>query len=144
MWSHIGVTTLGDLGDYFRQFIAITTYLCDKNRLSATEQSRTFVRAFSLDFRSRILHRLQLKFPDHLPDDPHSLSDIYDAAQFFLYGTTASLSACPPVSDAPIALSLPSHNLRVEKLGTSTNKRTTECKQAQIPTIASPWSFQLL
>ena len=56
--SRIGVTTLGDLGDYFWQFIAITTYLCDKNCLSVIEQSRTCVHAFSIDFRSRISHCL--------------------------------------------------------------------------------------
>jgi hypothetical protein len=35
----IGIRTLGDLGDYYRRFIAITAFLCSKNRLSNVEQS---------------------------------------------------------------------------------------------------------
>ena len=37
--SRLGVLSLGDLGDYYRQFYTITTFLRGKQRLSAAEQS---------------------------------------------------------------------------------------------------------
>jgi len=74
-------SSLGDLGDYYRQFYTITTFLRGKQRLSAAEQSRAFVQGFQPDLWSRISQRLQLKLPDHFPDDPYDLIEIHEAAQ---------------------------------------------------------------
>jgi hypothetical protein len=90
--SQVDIRTLGDLGDYYRRFIAITTFLCGKNRLSDRDQSRAFMRGLSRELCDRVLQRLQLKFPDHLSDDPYRLDDIYEAAQFILHGTATSVS----------------------------------------------------
>jgi hypothetical protein len=38
--SHLGVISLGDLGEYYRQFLTITRFLHSKNRLSEAKQSR--------------------------------------------------------------------------------------------------------
>ena len=88
--SRIGVHSLGDLGDYYQHFIAITTFLRSKSRLSAAEESRIFAKGFQHELWDRISHRLQLKFPDHFPDDPYSLNVIHEAAQFILHGTLSS------------------------------------------------------
>src|ERR1700728_4681332 len=53
--SRIGVHSLGDLGDYYRHFIAITTFLRSKSRLSAAEESRTFAKGFQHELWDRIL-----------------------------------------------------------------------------------------
>jgi hypothetical protein len=90
--SQMGIRTLGDLGDYYRSFIAITTFLCGRNRLSNRDQSQAFMQGLSCDLRDRVSRRLQLKFPDHLADDPYRLDDIYEAAQFILHGTATSVS----------------------------------------------------
>jgi hypothetical protein len=90
--SQVDIRTLGDLGDYYRRFIAITTFLCGKNRLSDRDQSRAFMRGLSHELCDRVLQRLQLKFPDHLSDDPYRLDDIYEAVQFILHGTATSVS----------------------------------------------------
>ena len=37
--SRVGISSLADLGRYHREFIAMTTFLIAKNRISATEQS---------------------------------------------------------------------------------------------------------
>jgi hypothetical protein len=37
-----------------------------------------------------------VKFPDHYPDDPYPLSDIYDAAKFVLHGSTPSVLLSQP------------------------------------------------
>jgi hypothetical protein len=87
----LGIISLADLGDYFRHFYTITTFLRGKSRLSEAEQSRAFVRGFQPDLWSRILQRLQLKLPDHFPDDPYTLDEIHKAARFVLHGTPANI-----------------------------------------------------
>ena len=47
-------------------------------------------------FRSVVSQRLQLKNPDHFPDDPYDLGDVHEAAQYALHGTPAA----PPPSTA--------------------------------------------
>ena len=89
--SRLGVLSLGDLGEYHRQFLAITTFLIGKMRLSAAEQSRAFARGFQVELWARISQRLQLKLPDHFPDDPYPLDAILEAAQYVLHGTTSTL-----------------------------------------------------
>ena len=37
--SRVGISSLTDLGKYHREFIAMTTFLIAKNRISAAEQS---------------------------------------------------------------------------------------------------------
>ena len=103
----IGIRTLGDLGDYYRRFIAITTFLCGTNRLSNIEQSRAFMRGLPCDLRHRVLQRLQLKLPDHFSDDPYCLSDVSDAAQFILYGTSTSVSITSTPYNPLISSTLP-------------------------------------
>jgi len=95
--SRLGVLSLGDLGDYYRQFYTITSFLRSKHRLSEAEQSRAFVRGFQPDLWTRISQRLQLKLPDHFPDNPYALDAIHEAAQYVLHGTPSHLLA-PPIS----------------------------------------------
>src|SRR5882762_11602788 len=90
--SRIDIRTLGDLGDYYRRFIAITTFLRGRNRLSERDQSQAFMRGLTRELCNHISQRLQLKFPDHLVDDPYRLDDVYEAAQFILHGTATSVS----------------------------------------------------
>ncbi|KIM71132.1 hypothetical protein PILCRDRAFT_17346 [Piloderma croceum F 1598] len=105
--SRISIRTLGDLGDYYRRFIAITTFLCGRNWLSDRDQSQAFMRGLSCDLCDRVLRRLQLKFPDHLYDDPYRLDDIYEAAQFILHGTATSVSITATLCDPLIGSALP-------------------------------------
>ena len=85
-----GILSLADLGKYHRDFVSITTFLIAKNRLTAPKQSRTFTRAFPSELWSQVSYRLQLKFPNHFPNDPYTLEQIHDATCFVLHGTTAS------------------------------------------------------
>ena len=71
-----GIYTDKNLGNYYRSFFSITQFLLTKNRLSVAEQSRAFVRGFQPDLWNRILRRLELKMPDHYPDDPYPLEEI--------------------------------------------------------------------
>ena len=95
-----GISSLADLGKYHRDFVSITTFLIAKNCLAAPEQSCTFTRAFPSELWSQVSYRLQLKFPDHFPDDPYTLEQIHDATRFVLHGTAAST----PTHDRPLLL----------------------------------------
>jgi hypothetical protein len=91
--THLGIISLGDLGEYYRQFLIITTFLCNKGHLSEAEQSRAYVRGFSPDFWHIVSQRLQLKNPDHFPDDPYDLRQIHEAAHYVLHGTPSTVPA---------------------------------------------------
>jgi len=91
--SRLGIISLADLGEYFRQFYTITTFLKGKGRLSEAEQSRAFVRGFQPALWASISQRLQLKLPDHFPDDPYPLDTIHEAARFVLHGTPSQALA---------------------------------------------------
>jgi hypothetical protein len=86
----IGIYDENALGLYFRSFYNITRFLHSKNRISDAEQSRAFVRGFQPALWARIARRLELKLPDHYPDDPYPLDDIHTAAKFVLAGTATS------------------------------------------------------
>ncbi|CDO76659.1 hypothetical protein BN946_scf184469.g1 [Trametes cinnabarina] len=71
----------------------MTSYLIRQGRLSPAEQSRLFVRGIAPPLWEQISHRLQLKLPDHYPDDPYTLEQVYNAAKFVLHGTLSSASS---------------------------------------------------
>ncbi len=96
--AQVGIFTASDLGEYHRQFLLITCYLISKNRMSTAEQSRAFLRGFWPDLAHCVMQRLQLKKPDHMPDDPYDLVDIYDATNFVLMGTSPSAFASAPTN----------------------------------------------
>jgi hypothetical protein len=88
----VGIFNSNDLGLYFRSFYNITKYLSTKGRISEAEIARAFVRGFQPGLWSKIARRLELKFPDHYPDDPYPLDDIHAAAKFVLAGSIVSES----------------------------------------------------
>ena len=103
-YARIGIQSVKELGEYYRHFLLITRYLIAKGSLSTQEQSRGFFRGLSpmLEVRTRV--RLQQKFLDHFPDDPYPLSDILEAANFALMGTTSTpLAPHPPLPLHPPA-----------------------------------------
>lgn len=88
--SRIVILSLSDLGKYYRQFLAITSFLLSKDHISTTEQGRAFTCGFQSELWGWISQRLQLKFPDHFPNDPYKLQDIHDTMRFILHGTLAT------------------------------------------------------
>ena len=124
--SRLGIISLADLGDYYRQFLAITTFLRNKSRLSEAEQSRAFARGFQSEMWTRVSQRLQLKLPDHFPDDPYSLEAIHEAARYVLHGTQSTLltivsSTAAVTTTSPTAPS-PSAEVKTEDIATILEK----------------------
>lgn len=92
------VRTREELGAYYRQFTKIANFLIGKHRISDTESQRAFLRGFVGAFRQRILNRLGIKNVNHHPDDPYTVKDVYEAADFVLTGAEAAQpSAAMPV-----------------------------------------------
>ncbi|KAK0448482.1 uncharacterized protein EV420DRAFT_1647379 [Desarmillaria tabescens] len=81
------VSTLAVLGTYYREFYPKAQFLEAKNRLSSSETGNLFSKGFPKHIWDGIMHRLQIKLPDHHPSDPYMLNEIYEAAQFVLQGT---------------------------------------------------------
>ena len=135
----LGIRSLDDLGQYYRAFRTITQFLRDKNRISEAEQSRAFVRGFQPDLWDRIVRRLELKFPDHFPDEHYPFEQIHTAAKFVLHGTTGSSvefkesstsSATAPSSGA-------SPSIKPEDLTSFLDKFATTLIQALAPKRSS-------
>lgn len=113
--QRLGIHTLADLADYHSQFMAITNFLISKTKLSGLEQKRTYVRAFPPALWAKISQRLQLKKPDHFPDEPYDIKDVQDAARFVLHGThTSSALTVPNPSPSP---STTDPSIKPEQLG---------------------------
>jgi hypothetical protein len=84
------IKELEDLGVYYRKFLQVSNFLLSKHRISQLEQSRMFGQGFETRFWHRILQRIEIKFPDHHPDDPLAVLDVYDIALYLLHGTPTS------------------------------------------------------
>src|SRR5271156_2699283 len=104
----LGLTTMQDLSDYHLQFLGITRWLISKGHLADLEQQRAFLRAFQPQFLVLVMNRLTIKKPDHHPDIPYKIEDVYDAARFILQG--ASASTFMPVTPSPPPVTSPSNN----------------------------------
>jgi hypothetical protein len=102
----IGILTASDLAQYFRTYYTITEFLKSKGRMSDLDQSRMFIQGFQPELWATIKNRLAIKFPDHYPDDPYPLSDIYEATKFVLHGSTPSILLSQPA----YGVQPPSHN----------------------------------
>lgn len=90
LWQRRGIHSASELGSYHRDFLTITRFLVSKQRLSVLQQGAEFVRAFSGDTWAATSSRLQLKLPDHHPDDPYSVEHVFEAAAWVLNGTLPS------------------------------------------------------
>jgi Aspartyl protease len=104
--QRLGLATMQDLSEYHLQFLGITRWLINKGHLADLEQQRAFIRAFQPQFLALVMNRLTIKKPDHHPDIPYKIEDVYEAARFVLQG--ASVNAYVPATSTPIPASAPS------------------------------------
>jgi hypothetical protein len=84
----MGILDIFDLGNYFWVFYTITQFLPTKNWISESQQSWAFIRGFQLDLWCQISHRLEIKLPNHDPNDFYPLFEINKAAKHVLHGTS--------------------------------------------------------
>ena len=95
------LVTQTDLGEFYRKFITQSQWLIGKNRLSQIEQGHLFLEAMPPILQSQVLGQLAVRNPDHVPDDPYTIEELYEAATLKLYGTS-SANITPYVSHTSI------------------------------------------
>jgi hypothetical protein len=105
--QRLGIRSLNELSEYHLRFQAVTSYLLEKKLIGEIEQFNAFVRSFSATFWKDISRRLQVKYPDHFPDLPYKISEVYEAARFVLHGLPTGSSAIP-IPSIPSQKSSPS------------------------------------
>jgi hypothetical protein len=106
--ARLGVQNATELGEFHLEFRTISKYLISKNRMSQAEQTRGFLRGLQPELENKVKQRLQIILPQHNPQDPYDLKDLYEAASFCLLGSApdGSISAtrsgaspaAPPIS----------------------------------------------
>ena len=79
-----GIHTRSDLGAYYRDFYVVADALYKCNRLSTRAADSLFIQAFDTTLRTRIETRLTVKNLDHHPDDPFTIAQVFECAQFFI------------------------------------------------------------
>lgn len=82
--QRLGISTMNDLAEFHLNFLSITTWLIKKQQLGTLEQQRGYLRAFQPRLLGAINNRLQMKYPDHHPNIPHTVKDVYEAARFIV------------------------------------------------------------
>ena len=101
--QRVGMNSINDLSDFHLSFLAITTWLIEKQQLGVLEQQRSYLRAFQQPLLTAILNRLQMKFQDHHPNVPYKITDVYEAARFILQSSNLPSQnySAPVVSPQP-------------------------------------------
>ncbi|KIN95275.1 hypothetical protein M404DRAFT_104076, partial [Pisolithus tinctorius Marx 270] len=78
------MNTRGKLGEYFREFQHVATFLRKRNHLSERERDTKFLQGFHVDFRNILLQQLSLLHPQHYMDEPWAFKEVYEEATFLL------------------------------------------------------------
>ncbi len=102
--KNIGLATIEDLANYYRQFVAISAFLRETDRISKNGETRRFMEGFPAHMAERVKQRLQVLHPHHDQDEEHTLADVEQAAEYVLHGktnesraaTTSAMTAAPP------------------------------------------------
>jgi len=126
--QRVGISNTVDLSDYHLKFLAITTWLIEKQQLGTLEQQRGYLRAFQPRLLGAINNRLQMKHPDHHPNIPHKIEDVYEAARFILQSATTApqnyfapspSNVNPPfVPDGAVSIAKREPSIKQEDFGT--------------------------
>ncbi|KAJ3487673.1 hypothetical protein NLI96_g3379 [Meripilus lineatus] len=137
--SQAQLSSLESLATFHRQFLAHSSFLLRNNRLSPREQSQMFLEAIPSDFRSKIIARLQLKFPDHYFEDVHPLSRVFEAAKFVY-----SLSSAQIAPESSLLPSVPSLDISTQSSSLSTSLDIQKLLEQATQSILDPIVAQLI
>ena len=88
--QRLGMRSLNDLSDFHLRFNAISSYLQTSGLISPREQSQAYLRVFDESLLSKVLMRLQIKYPNHHPSLPYSMDEIFEAAKWVLQGVSGT------------------------------------------------------
>ena len=79
-----GIETTDDLQNYHLTYLAITTWLIEKDQMGDFEQRKNYMRAFQQPLLAAIRSNLRMNFLKHPPNTPHKIQDVHEAARYVL------------------------------------------------------------
>ncbi|PFH49271.1 hypothetical protein AMATHDRAFT_48828 [Amanita thiersii Skay4041] len=115
--ARAGINSLDELGTYYRKFFTMTKFLLDHGCMHVNEQGRFFRMGFQLDLWRRVADRLERRHLDHHPDDPYTVQQILEVAQFVLQRRKGYLpiverpAGAQPITAAPAIKTEDLHSL---------------------------------
>lgn len=94
------ISDIAEFSKFHREFLAISSYLLAKQKITEAEQSRAFVCGLPDGLLQRILTRLQVIKPNHNLDDEWPFKDIIVASRYVLHSTVTKSSTITSTADA--------------------------------------------
>ncbi|KNZ78148.1 hypothetical protein J132_01673 [Termitomyces sp. J132] len=85
-----GLATLGRFSDYYRDFQRIARWLLANGKLYHNEERRLFQQGIPTSLWSKVVHRLEITLPNHHPEDPYDVDQVFEGAKWVLKGTDTS------------------------------------------------------
>ncbi|KAG5329012.1 hypothetical protein C0989_010255, partial [Termitomyces sp. Mn162] len=85
-----GLATLGRFSDYYRDFQRIARWLLANGKLYRNEERRLFQQGIPTSLWSKVVRRLEITLPDHHPEDPYDVDQVFEGAKWVLKGTDTS------------------------------------------------------
>jgi len=96
-----------ELGQYYRKFNKISKHLINTRKLADLEQGRFFFEGIHSATSASIKRCLEIKLADHHPDDPYSMSEVYDAIIFLLPSIATTAVPTQPASTVAVKTQQP-------------------------------------
>ncbi|KAG5716072.1 hypothetical protein E4T56_gene10785 [Termitomyces sp. T112] len=75
-----GLATLGRFSNYYRDFQRIARWLLTNGKLYRNEERRLFQQGIPTSLWSKIVRRLEITLPDHHPEDPYEVDQVFKGA----------------------------------------------------------------
>ncbi|KNZ78741.1 hypothetical protein J132_10329, partial [Termitomyces sp. J132] len=85
-----GLATLGRFSDYYRDFQRIARWLLTNGKLYRNEERRLFQQGIPTLLWSKVVRCLEITLPDHHPEDPYDVDQVFEGAKWVLKGTDTS------------------------------------------------------
>ncbi|KAG5348205.1 hypothetical protein C0989_010826, partial [Termitomyces sp. Mn162] len=87
-----GLATLGRFSDYYRDFQRIARWLLANGKLYRNEERRLFQQGIPTSLWSKVVRRLEITLPNHHPEDPYDVDQVFEGAKWVLKGTDTSMT----------------------------------------------------
>ncbi|KAG5329098.1 hypothetical protein C0989_010044 [Termitomyces sp. Mn162] len=84
------LATLGRFSDYYRDFQHIARWLLANGKLYRNEERCLFQQGIPTSLWSKIIRCLEITLPDHHPEDPYEVDQVFEGAKWVLKGTDTS------------------------------------------------------
>ena len=97
-----GISSKEELGAFARDFMRIAGYLITKGRVGQVEANIMAMQGLGEKLRDAVLNRLQILSPNHHPQDPYPVNNIFAAASFVTEaGSFVTFSGSSRASPSP-------------------------------------------